>query len=83
MANATASGRCCANSTIPPGTMLDTAMPCSTNRSGTPMTPGAPAKANATGKATGSIHSAGAPRIAPQRPTATMARIWSNPVIGC
>ena len=33
--------------------------------------------------ATGSIQTAGAPRNAPQRPTATIATIWSGPNNGC
>ena len=51
--------------------------------SGAPAMPSAPPKAITSGKTIGSSQIAGAPRKAPQRPTATIAATWSQPRIGC
>jgi hypothetical protein len=58
-------------------------MPVSIIGIGTPATPSAPPSAMTSGKTTGRIQIAGAPRKAPQRPTATIATTWSQPRIGC
>src|SRR5436190_18523289 len=42
-----------------------------------------PPTAMIIGKTTGKTQTAGAPSCAPQSPTATIARIWSQPEIGC
>jgi hypothetical protein len=72
-----------ASATMSPNTTAETAMPVSTTGIGTARTPSAPPKAMTSGKTTGSSHSAGAPRKAPHRPTATMAAMWSIPESGC
>ena len=59
------------------------AMPTSTPGNGTPISPRNPPNAITIGNVTGNSHMAGAPSCAPQRPTETIARIWSSPEIGC
>src|SRR5205814_188155 len=59
------------------------AMPVSTPGTGTPRIPITPPNAITSGKTIGSTQIAGAPRNAPQRPTATMATTWSGPNSGC
>ena len=82
-AKATASGGRCANSTTTPSTIPHSAMPISPPGSGTCTIPITPDSAIITGKATGSSHSAGLPRIPPHNPTEIIATTWSSPEIGC
>src|SRR3954449_5773187 len=82
-ASAAAIGIRRAKATSTPSTTTETATSNSPAGNGTPTTPSAPPNAMISGNAIGNSQIAGAPSSAPQIPTQTIAKRWSNPVSGC
>jgi len=81
-ATAAASGGRAFSSMQAPITTIDSAIAHSTPGRGTPAMPRTAPSAITSGKATGRAQMAGAPRNAPQSPTASIASRWSKPKTG-